>query len=52
MLCLYGADDDQVDPDNDGWSKLTTGPYRRESLSGGHFYTPSLWRELPRHLGF
>lgn len=43
--------DPDVDPDDDSWSRLTVGPYHMHRLPGGHFYSESVWAELPRHMG-
>ncbi|MEU5695257.1 alpha/beta fold hydrolase [Actinosynnema sp. NPDC020468] len=32
------------------WRDLALGDYRHDELPGGHFYTPEIWRSLPRHL--
>jgi surfactin synthase thioesterase subunit len=51
MLRLCADDDPEVDPADTSWSALTAGAYRSVSLPGGHFYSPALWADLPRHMG-
>lgn len=49
---LEGATDPEVDPDSgSGWAELAAGPVEARRLPGGHFYTPAVWAELPRHMG-
>jgi surfactin synthase thioesterase subunit len=46
---LYGADDPVIEPAiADQWARLATA-IRVDELPGGHFYTPQVWGQLPRH---
>lgn len=48
---LFGAEDPTADrAAAEGWRELTTGRCRVTELPGGHFYTPDVWAELPRHM--
>ncbi|WP_318211554.1 MULTISPECIES: thioesterase II family protein [unclassified Streptomyces] len=40
----------ELSPLHEGWAELTEGPYSREVLPGGHFFTPRVWGALPRHM--
>ncbi|MFJ6510716.1 thioesterase II family protein [Streptomyces sp. NPDC091406] len=37
-------------PLHEGWSERTEGPWSMTTLPGGHFFTPSVWKSLPRHM--
>ncbi|MFF3736456.1 thioesterase II family protein [Streptomyces sp. NPDC002566] len=51
LQVLAGADDEVIEPDAPAqWRELALGPYRHDSLPGGHFYTPEVWRALPTHI--
>ena len=46
---LHGGEDALMDPDLAGeWPRVCVRPPRVTRLPGGHFYTPEIWRELPR----
>jgi len=46
---LHGAEDALMDPGLAGeWPRVCVRPPRVTRLPGGHFYTPEIWRELPR----
>lgn len=48
---LFGAEDPTADrAAADGWRDLTRGRCRLTELPGGHFYTPDVWANLPRHM--
>ncbi|MFF4759858.1 hypothetical protein [Streptomyces sp. NPDC001292] len=48
---LAGADDGVIEADAPAqWRELALGPYRHDSLPGGHFCTPEVWRALPTHI--
>jgi surfactin synthase thioesterase subunit len=48
---LSGADDEVIEADASAqWRELALGPYRHDSLPGGHFYTPEVWRALPTRI--
>jgi surfactin synthase thioesterase subunit len=51
-LHVVSAQDDAVIADDaqDRWRALTSGPFSAQTLPGGHFYTPEIWRRLPAHL--
>ncbi|HZM74977.1 MAG TPA: alpha/beta fold hydrolase [Candidatus Limnocylindrales bacterium] len=49
LQVLSGVDDPQV-TDEGGWRALAAGDYRFDKLPGGHFYTPEIWAQLPRHI--
>jgi surfactin synthase thioesterase subunit len=48
---LCAENDPHVDPADEAWSELVTGPYRRDVLAGGHFYTDDIWASLPTFMG-
>jgi surfactin synthase thioesterase subunit len=51
LQVLSGADDKVIEADAPAqWRELALGPYRHDSLPGGHFYTPEVWRALPTHI--
>lgn len=51
LQVLAGADDEVIESDAPAqWRELALGPYRHDSLPGGHFYTPEVWRALPTHI--
>jgi surfactin synthase thioesterase subunit len=48
---LSGADDTVIEPNAAAqWRELALGKYRHDSLPGGHFYTPKVWRTLPENI--
>jgi surfactin synthase thioesterase subunit len=48
---LSGTDDTVIEPDVAAqWRELALGEYRHDSLPGGHFYTPEVWRTLPENI--
>lgn len=48
---LSGTDDDVIESDAGvQWSELALGDYRHDVLPGGHFYTPGIWKNLPRYI--
>ncbi|MEV8480097.1 alpha/beta fold hydrolase [Streptomyces sp. NPDC051173] len=48
---LSGLDDDVIESDAGAqWSKLALGDYRHDTLPGGHFYTPKIWKTLPQYI--
>ncbi|WP_405652569.1 thioesterase II family protein [Streptomyces sp. RK9] len=42
--------EDELTPAHDGWEELTEGGFTRAVLPGGHFFTPRVWGQLPRHM--
>jgi surfactin synthase thioesterase subunit len=51
LQVLSGADDPVIEATAPAqWQALAQGPYRHDSLPGGHFYTPDVWRTLPLHM--
>lgn len=40
----------ELSPMHEGWAELTEGPSSLDVLPGGHFFTPEVWRSLPRHM--
>ncbi|MEU4833186.1 alpha/beta fold hydrolase [Streptosporangium sp. NPDC023615] len=52
LQLLTGEHDDVVVPEvGEQWGELTTGAYRHDRLPGEHFFTPEVWRNLPRYIG-
>ncbi|MFJ1764726.1 thioesterase II family protein [Amycolatopsis sp. NPDC088138] len=48
---LHGVDDPVIDPDvATRWRAVCDGPLTVTPLPGGHFYTPEVWADLPRHI--
>jgi surfactin synthase thioesterase subunit len=51
LQVLTGASDVVIEPEaGTQWSGLTRGVFRHDELPGGHFYTPVVWRTLPKHI--
>ncbi|WP_154670717.1 hypothetical protein [Actinopolyspora erythraea] len=51
LQVLSGADDQVIEETTPAqWRELALGSYRHDSLPGGHFYTPEVWRVLPTHI--
>ncbi|QUQ67507.1 thioesterase II family protein [Kutzneria sp. CA-103260] len=51
LQVLSGVDDQVIEATAPAqWRELALGPYRHDSLPGGHFYTPDVWRNLPSHI--
>ncbi|EXU66165.1 thioesterase [Streptomyces sp. PRh5] len=40
----------ELNPLHEGWSELTEGPWTMTALPGGHFFTPPVWKSLPRYM--
>ncbi|GAA2104664.1 alpha/beta fold hydrolase [Streptomyces albiaxialis] len=40
----------ELSPMHEGWAELTEGPSSLDVLPGGHFFTPEVWRSLPRRM--
>ncbi|MEV0619362.1 alpha/beta fold hydrolase [Nonomuraea sp. NPDC050404] len=48
---LWGRDDQVIEPAvAEQWRQVCDGDFRCDSLPGGHFYTPDVWRALPAHI--
>ncbi|MFB4280392.1 thioesterase II family protein [Nonomuraea sp. MTCD27] len=48
---LWGRDDRVIEPAVAAqWRQVCRGRFRCDSLPGGHFYTPDVWRALPAHI--
>ncbi|MCC3773062.1 thioesterase II family protein [Streptomyces sp. UNOC14_S4] len=51
LQMLSASDDAVIEADaGERWRGLALGDYRHDVLPGGHFYTPDIWRTLPRHI--
>lgn len=51
LQVLHGRDDQVIESAAPAqWRRLALGRYRHDSLPGGHFYTPEVWRNLPTHI--
>jgi surfactin synthase thioesterase subunit len=51
LQVLTGDRDTVIAPDTAArWRALARAGFRHDELPGGHFYTPAVWRELPRHI--
>jgi surfactin synthase thioesterase subunit len=48
---LFGTEDTDADrAAAEGWRDVTHGRVEVTELPGGHFYTPDVWADLPRHM--
>ncbi|MFF7407964.1 thioesterase II family protein [Streptomyces lydicus] len=48
---LSATDDNVIEQDaGNQWRRVALGSYRHDTLPGGHFYTPEIWRRLPLHI--
>ncbi len=47
---LHGVADDLGEADVAAWRARAAGPFTATRLDGGHFYTPQVWRLLPRYM--
>ncbi|MEV7131036.1 alpha/beta fold hydrolase [Streptomyces sp. NPDC093260] len=50
LQLLHGVADDLGEADVAAWRARAAGPFTATLLDGGHFYTPDVWRLLPRHM--
>ncbi|MFJ9770760.1 thioesterase II family protein [Kitasatospora sp. NPDC101157] len=49
---LHGEDDEVIEPSvAEEWARCATGGLTVTALPGTHFYTRTVWAELPRHFG-
>lgn len=51
LQVLTGSTDEVIESATaDQWRAIADGPFRHDVLTGGHFYTPEIWRTLPNRI--